>query len=84
MLFLRLPGLCSVYLGVVRVERPHRTDPTGPGGGDPIMLGQIFAAAQQEPDPYLRAADHRAGAYSILTGIAANTSIAENRPIRID
>ena len=36
------------------------------------------------PDPYLRAADQRGGAYSILTGIAANNSIASGAVVRID
>ena len=31
-----------------------------------------------------RRADYRSGAYSILTGIAANTSIKENRMVAID
>ena len=35
-------------------------------------------------DPYLRSADHQAGAYSILTGIAANHSIEIRQPVRID
>ena len=32
----------------------------------------------------MRAADQRAGAYSILTGVAANLSMATNTQIRID
>lgn len=55
----------------------------GHGGGDQLLLEDIF-----RPDPardhYLRAADHRAGAYSILTGIAANESIATGNPVKID
>ena len=55
----------------------------GHGGADPIMLADIF-----RPDPardkYLRAADQRAGAYSILCGIAANRSMATAQPVRID
>ncbi|WP_375452757.1 Gfo/Idh/MocA family protein [uncultured Devosia sp.] len=47
------------------------------GGADPIMLGYIFDPASMEPDRYGRASDHVAGAWSILTGIAANQSIAE-------
>ena len=56
----------------------------GHGGADPVMLGYIFAPDEQEPDKYLRAADQRSGAWSILTGVAANHSMAENRPIPID
>lgn len=46
----------------------------GHGGGDIVMLKDIFDPPA-EPDKYLRAADQRGGAYSILTGIAANESI---------
>jgi predicted dehydrogenase len=56
----------------------------GHGGGDPIMLADIFDPDNQEPDKLMRAADQRSGAYSILTGIAANHSMATGRPIRID
>ena len=54
----------------------------GHGGGDGLLLEDIF-----RPDPagdhYKRAADQRAGAWSILTGIAANRSMEAGRPIRI-
>lgn len=55
----------------------------GHGGADPLLMADIFAL-DQPPDPYFRRADHRAGAYSILTGIAANQSIDKGIPIRID
>lgn len=55
----------------------------GHGGADPVMLRYIFEAAKQPVDRYLRAADERAGAWSILTGVAANRSIAEQRLVRI-
>ena len=52
------------------------------GGGDTVMLNDIF-----HPDPpadkYLRKADQRSGAYSILTGVAANKSIATGKPVVI-
>jgi len=54
----------------------------GHGGGDPVLLDDIFSP-EPKPDKYLRAADHRAGAYSILTGIAANRSMATGQPVRI-
>jgi predicted dehydrogenase len=44
------------------------------GGGDRLMLEDIFLP-DPPPDKYLRAADERAGACSILVGIAANRSI---------
>jgi hypothetical protein len=54
----------------------------GHGGADPIMLRDIF---QPEPgkDKYLRAADQRAGAYSILCGIAANKSMKNEQVVQI-
>ncbi len=56
----------------------------GHGGADPVMLEYILDPANQPEDKYLRAADQRAGAWSILTGIAANHSMRENRAVRID
>jgi len=54
----------------------------GHGGGDAAMLGDIFLPEKQ-PDKYLRAADQRAGAYSILTGVAANRCFATGQPVQI-
>jgi hypothetical protein len=56
----------------------------GHGGADPLMLQHIFAPDRQPPDKYLRRADERSGAWSILTGAAANLSLAENRAMRIE
>jgi len=53
----------------------------GHGGGDPVLLNDIFGVP--EPDPFNRAASHVDGAMSILTGIAANKSIASGLPIDI-
>jgi len=55
----------------------------GHGGGDDIMLADIFNPGK-EKDKYLRCADQRAGAYSILTGIAANRSMESGKEILID
>ena len=55
----------------------------GHGGADPIMLGYIFAPEAQAADPYLRAADQRAGAWSISVGIAANASMASGQAVTI-
>jgi hypothetical protein len=55
----------------------------GHGGGDPLLLDDIFSP-NPKPDKYLRASDQRAGAYSILTGIAANHSMASSLLVRID
>ena len=55
----------------------------GHGGADPRLMADIFSP-DPPPDPYLRAADYRAGAYSILTGIAANHSIETGQPTQVD
>ena len=55
----------------------------GHGGGDRIMLKDIFEP-EPDSDRYQRAADQRGGAYSILTGIAANHSMAEGKLIKIE
>ncbi len=46
------------------------------------MLDQLFLPDQNR-DKWHRSADHRSGAYSILTGIAANTSFVSGEPTRI-
>ncbi len=53
----------------------------GHGGGDPVLLEDLFGTPG--PDPFARAAGHRAGAASILTGIAANRSMAQGQPVQI-
>ncbi|QUL53834.1 Gfo/Idh/MocA family oxidoreductase [Paenibacillus tritici] len=53
----------------------------GHGGGDPVLLNDLFGAPDE--DIYHRAADHRDGARSIMTGIAANQSIRTGLPVRI-
>lgn len=55
----------------------------GHGGGDPVMLRDLFHPGEQE-DPLHRAADHVDGIKSILTGVAANQSIASGMPVRVD
>ena len=56
-------------------EVPLQRARGGHGGGDSPLLHDLFDTAP-EADRYLRAADQRAGAYSILTGVAANRSMA--------
>ncbi len=53
----------------------------GHGGGDAILKNDLFGIP--EPDPLNRAASHIDGAMSILTGIAANKSIATGMPVNI-
>ena len=55
----------------------------GHGGADPVLLEQLFAPVPP-PDPFNRAASHIDGAASILTGIAANQSMATRQAVRID
>ncbi|HNW59673.1 MAG TPA: Gfo/Idh/MocA family oxidoreductase [bacterium] len=54
----------------------------GHGGGDTVMLDDLFSP-ERKPDKYMRAADQRSGAYSCLTGIAANRSMATGKPVEI-
>jgi hypothetical protein len=53
----------------------------GHGGGDAVMLNDIFGNPQ--PDRFKRAAGVEQGAMSILTGIAANKSIAGGMPVKV-
>jgi predicted dehydrogenase len=59
------------------------TSTGGHGGGDSRILEDLLSAHPPE-DPYLRAADQRGGAYSILTGVAANHAMATGELVRID
>ncbi len=54
------------------------------GGADPVMLGYLFDADTVGPDPYKRGSTHEDGAWSILTGIAANKSIATGKTVNVD
>lgn len=54
----------------------------GHGGGDPVLLNDIFGVP--EHDEFNRAADHIDGARSILTGIAANKSIRTGQAVKVD
>ncbi|MGG1517054.1 Gfo/Idh/MocA family oxidoreductase [Paenibacillus oryzisoli] len=53
----------------------------GHGGGDPILLNDLFG--EPEPDRLNRAASHVDGALSILTGIAGNVSLRTGSQIGI-
>lgn len=54
----------------------------GHGGGDAGVLDRVFDP-DAPPDPLGRDADHRAGAASILMGVAANRSIETGRAIDV-
>ncbi|SMD15829.1 Oxidoreductase family, C-terminal alpha/beta domain [Rhizobium sp. RU36D] len=73
---LHLAGQHPVMLEVPKGKGHH-------GGADPVMLGYIFDPEGMEPDRYGRASDHVAGAWSILTGIAANASIDSGSVVNI-
>ncbi|SCO90613.1 probable dehydrogenases and related proteins [Fusarium oxysporum] len=52
------------------------------GGGDTVLLNDLFGTPVS--DEYMRAASHIDGAASILTGIAANRSIATGQAVNVD
>ena len=54
----------------------------GHGGGDPILLADIFDP-NPPADPLGRKASQRDGAYSILIGVAAYRSIDSGLPVKI-
>jgi predicted dehydrogenase len=54
----------------------------GHGGGDTVLLNDLFGTPVA--DPWNRAASHVDGALSILTGVAANKSIASGQAIKLD
>lgn len=66
---------------------PYALEPArasgGHGGGDRAMLDDLFGPASGASDPLQRRADYRAGAWSILTGIAANLSVEEGRAVQV-
>lgn len=51
-------------------------------GSDVRLLADLFRGVGD--DPYHHAANYRDGAYSILTGIAANRSIESGQPVDVD
>ena len=63
-----------------RVEIPEAVG--SHGGADPILQDDIFLE-NPPADPYNRAAGYIDGCMSVLTGIAANKSIATGLPIEV-
>ncbi len=55
----------------------------GHGGGDKPLVADLFKP-EPDADKYLRAADQRAGAWSILTGVAANRSMESGQAVMIE
>jgi len=80
------PG--GTYIRIYPMRAPAYEVPLWPkgegghGGGDDVMLDDMFLA-EKKADKYARAADHRGGALSILTGVAANHSIASGKTVNI-
>ncbi|MDU0199589.1 Gfo/Idh/MocA family protein [Paenibacillus sp. MAH-36] len=66
-------------------ERPYEvnveTGVGGHGGGDPVLLNDIFGEPAE--DRFKRAANHMDGARSILVGIAANRAIRTGQPVKV-
>ncbi|MGH8019384.1 MAG: Gfo/Idh/MocA family protein [Opitutaceae bacterium] len=54
----------------------------GHGGGDKVLLDDIFLANPPE-DKYVRNSDQRGGAASILIGVAANRCFETGKPVEI-
>jgi len=52
------------------------------GGGDAVMLRDLFLPTPPD-DKFLRAADERAGAASILVGVAANRCFETGQPVAL-
>ena len=85
-----VPGAGKTYdisLTVQPLRKPAtivtpRTGEGGHGGGDPMLLDDLFAPTPAR-DPLMRAADERSGAYSILVGVAANRCFATGETVRI-
>ena len=65
------------------VELEVWTGEGGHGGGDEKLAEDLFAPSIAM-DCWGRRADHRAGAWSILTGIAANRSIETGRAVDVE
>jgi len=61
---------------------PVESQEGGHGGGDLVMLNDIFGTPAK--DRFKRAASCLDGAMSILTGVAANKSIATGMPVQVD
>jgi predicted dehydrogenase len=77
----------GTYIRVFPLRQPAYevkvwTGEGGHGGGDAVMLKELFSP-ERVTDKYLRAADQRAGAYSVLVGIAANRCFTTGQPVRI-
>jgi len=66
----------------IEIELPQGKG--GHGGGDALLLRDVFGGGEGGPDPLGRAAGYLDGAYSILTGAAANRSFASDQAVDIE
>jgi hypothetical protein len=55
----------------------------GHGGADARMTAELFGGRGSTPDPLGRSAVARDGALALLTGLAANASIASGAPVAV-
>lgn len=67
---------------VIPLRGAPRTGEGGHGGGDAVMLADIFEPDTTR-DPLLRSADERGGAASILVGVAANRCFETGQPVKV-
>jgi predicted dehydrogenase len=65
----------------VEVEIPESVG--AHGGGDEVLLADLFGEKGAEIDQDMRAASHVDGALSILTGICANQSMASGQVVNV-
>lgn len=65
------------------VEVPIRAGTGGHGGGDELLLADIFRGSAANADPLHRAADWSDGVRSIAVGIAGNRSLATGAPVDV-
>ncbi len=77
----------GTYTRIYPLRRPAYELPVwkgegGHGGGDAVMLDDLFLP-ERKADKYLRAADERAGAYSVLIGVAANRCFTTGQTVAI-
>lgn len=73
--------LFQPHWGKPQVIEVEESNLGGHGGGDVRLLNHVFRGV--DADPLGHAADHRAGAMSILTGIAANRSLCTGQPTAV-
>lgn len=73
--------LRQLFKKPVNVEIPESVG--AHGGGDEVLLADLFAQNGAEIDQDMRAATHVDGALSILTGICANQSIASGQAVKV-